>query len=224
MAFPRKLLNEGEELVLDLNPHWIFLAPSVTGLIAAIVLGLLVRFGWDPGGTPGKIVYVLVAVLILAALVYFLSKLAVWKTTQFVVTNTRLISGHGVISKNRKEIPLDRVNDVSFHQSILERLVGAGDLTIESAGERGQQTFYDVNHPDRVQQHIYRQMEAREQRRFTTQPPLTQYAPPTAPAPPAQPATPSVADQIDQLHDLMQRGVISPAEFEAKKAELLRRL
>ncbi|HVX18575.1 MAG TPA: PH domain-containing protein [Acidimicrobiales bacterium] len=237
MAFPRRLLNQGEEVVLDLNPHWIALAPSGLALVATIVLGIVVWAGWnpDPGSLGGKIVYVLVALLILAALVYFLARLAVWRTTHFVVTSTRLIAGHGVLSKTRKEIPLDRVNDVSFHQGLLERLVGAGDLTVESAGERGQSTFQDVNHPDHVQAQIYAQMEAREQRRFAPQtapPQLADAAPPvTAPAPPVAVAggpggtgQGSIADQIAELHDLMTRGVISEAEFEAKKAQLLDRM
>lgn len=281
MAFPRKLLNQGEELVLDLNPHWVFLVPSISGLVAAIIVGLLVRFAWNPdsGGIGGKTVYVLVSLLILVALGYFLVKLAVWSTTHFVVTSHRLISGHGVLSKTRREIPLDRVNDVSFHQGILERMVGAGNLTIESAGERGQETFSYVNHPDGVQQQIYTQMELREQRRYphmvppqyapqqpAQQPPYapqqpasqqpvppqpgapdttgsapTQVAPqppspaatpaqqpPTRPAPDAEqaPAAPrgSTADQLEQLRDLLHRGLISQAEHDAKRAQILDRM
>lgn len=317
MAFPRKLLNQGEELILDLNPHWVFLVPSISGLVAAVIVGLVVRFAWnpDPGSIGGKTVYVLVALLVLVALGYFLVKLAVWSTTHFVVTSHRLITGSGVLSKTRREIPLDRVNDVSFHQGILERMVGAGNLTIESAGERGQETFLNVNHPDQVQQQIYTQMELREQRRYPhmaapqyasqpsshqspyapeqpvppapyapqeppPQPPApsqptslyttgsaptqvapqpqgeegpparhapagaspsmpaapadqpTQQAPPTPPpdraAGPAEPAPApprgSTADQLEQLRDLLQRGLISQAEHDAKRAQILDRM
>jgi hypothetical protein len=86
-------------------------------------------------------------------------------------------------------------------------MIGAGDLLIESAGERGQETFSDIPHPDAVQQEIYRQMEVNQNRM-------------TGGAPRQQ----SVTDQIAALADLLDRGAISPAEFEAKKAQLLDRL
>ncbi len=247
MAFPRKLLNDGEELVLDLKPHWIFLVPSVAALVVSVIVGVVVLVPtWQH--TVGRVLAVVVGLVVLVALGYFLKRLATWNTTHFVVTNRRLITGHGVFSKSRKEIPLDRVNDVSFHQGFLERMVGAGDLTIESAGERGSESFSDVNHPDNVQQAIYSQMEAREQRRFhpdsapTTMPPpppaVAGFAPPPAPSiepvtevagsspatTPAASGPPSIATQIEELHGLLQRGLISQAEFDAKKAQLLERM
>ena len=65
----------------------------------------------------------------------------------------------GVLAKHGVEIPMDRVNNINFHQGIWERIIGAGDLEIESAGKDGQSNFNDVWHPDGVQQEIYRQME-----------------------------------------------------------------
>ena len=161
MAFPRRLLNQGEEVVLDLNPHWIALAPSGLALVATIVLGIVVWAGWnpDPGSLGGKIVYVLVALLILAALVYFLARLAVWRTTHFVVTSTRLIAGHGVLSKTRKEIPLDRVNDVSFQHNLIQRMLGTGTLIVESGGEHGQLVLTSIPRVEYVQNQLYRIVE-----------------------------------------------------------------
>jgi hypothetical protein len=87
-------------------------------------------------------------------------------------------------------------------------MIGAGDLLIESAGERGQETFSDIPHPDAVQQEIYRQMEVNQGRMIGRGPVQA----------------PSVTDQIAALADLLERGAISQAEYEAKKAELLDRL
>ena len=75
--------------------------------------------------------------------------------TYFVVTTDRVIFRTGVISRRGIEIPLGRVNNVLFNQSLLERLIGAGDLLIESGGESGQQIFTDVRNPDRVQNSIH---------------------------------------------------------------------
>ena len=66
----------------------------------------------------------------------------------------------------RTDIPLERVNTVFFNQGPLERLVGAGDLKIESASESGANEFRNVRRPNIVQKEIYTQMEANENRKF----------------------------------------------------------
>jgi uncharacterized membrane protein YdbT with pleckstrin-like domain len=229
-------LNAEEELVLDLRPHWIYLAGAVALLVLAIVVDLVIAFAldWDFGSWWKLAIVVVMLLALLAALAYFLRRYAKWATTHFVVTSERLIAGRGVISKNRKEIPLDRINDVSFHQGIFERLVGAGDLTIESAGERGQETFSDIRHPDRVQQEIYNQTKRNQTRQYQA---IWQGSPqaqaqaqaqaqsqgPTATAP-APSAPPNVPEQIEQLTDMFRRGLLSQQEYDQKKAELLRRM
>lgn len=236
MGFPRKLLNADEELVLDLRPHWIYLAGAVALLVLAIVVDLVIAFAlkWD-FATWWKLVIVAVMLLaLLAALGYFVQRYAKWVTTHFVVTSERLIAGHGVVSKDRKEIPLDRINDVSFHQGLAERLFGAGDLTIESAGERGQQTFSDVRHPDRVQQEIYAQTKDNQTRQYQA---IWQGSPQgqaqgqaqtqTQAQTQAQTSAPTALDpaaQIEQLTDMFRRGLLSQQEYDQKKTELLRRM
>jgi uncharacterized membrane protein YdbT with pleckstrin-like domain len=144
----------------------------------------------------------------LAWAVWLCARLVSWQTTHFVVTSERLVFRSGILAKHTRDIPLDKINDLASSQSFFERMLGAGDLLIESAGERGLQTFSDIPHPDGVQQEIYRQMEANQARAMGRGP--------------AQP--PSVTDQIAALADLRDRGAISPAEYEAKKAQLLDRL
>ena len=82
----------------------------------------------------------------------------VWTYTHFVLTDRRVISRSGIVSKRGTEIPLERINNIDFHQRLFERAIGAGDLSIESAGRDGQSHFENVRHPDAVQQEIYRLM------------------------------------------------------------------
>jgi uncharacterized membrane protein YdbT with pleckstrin-like domain len=223
-------LNAEEELVLDLRPHWVYLAGAVALLVLAIVVDLVIAFalGWDFGSWWKLAIVGVMLLALLAALAYFVGRYAKWATTHFVVTSERLIAGRGVISKDRKEIPLDRINDVSFHQGILERLIGAGDLTIESAGERGQETFSDIRHPDRVQQEIYNQSKRNQTRQYQAiwqgSPHAQGQAPAPTAAPTAPPAPPNVPEQIEQLTDMFRRGLLSQQEYDQKKAELLRRM
>ena len=107
------------------------------------------------------------------------------------------------------EIPLDRIQNVRFHQGIFERMIGAGDIILESAGEQGTNTFSEIRHPESVQKVIYEQSEA-YQGRFTA---------PAAPA--APPGVPDVSGELQRLADLRDRGVITDAEFKSQKARLL---
>jgi uncharacterized membrane protein YdbT with pleckstrin-like domain len=128
VAFPTKLLNDNEDVILDLRPHWSTLAQPVAGVVGALVVTVLTAVF-----LPNVVVYGGIA-LTVAALVWFGLRYLRWTTTNFVVTTDRLVYRSGVIAKHGKEIPLERVNDIAFKQSVFERLIGTGDLSIESAG------------------------------------------------------------------------------------------
>ena len=216
VAFPRKLLNTNEELVLDLRPHWIYLAGPTLALAASVILGIVsVAASWPD---PAKVA---VGVVVVVMLLWFARRYALWTTTNFVLTSDRLLTRRGLVSKQGIEIPLDRINTVFFHQRLFERLVGAGDLTIESAGERGSETFSDIRKPSIVQKEIYVQMESNENRKFDR---VRAPGPDSATAPNAGAGALSPPEQIEKLAELHQRGLISDEEYAAKKTELLGRM
>ncbi len=217
MPFPRKLLNAGEEVVIDIRPHWLFLVPSGAAFVAALVLGIAVLM-WDPSGALKTIVFVLVGLVLLLALGFFGVRYAKWATTNFVLTGDRIISRHGVLSKSGIEIPLQRVNTVFFKQSVFERMVGAGDLTIESAGERGSETFGDIRRPAEVQREIYVQMEENSNRDYRR---MGQYVADAQGGAGAAGAGRSVAEELEKLDELRRRGVLDEDEFQRQKAKLL---
>ncbi|MEO6627047.1 MAG: PH domain-containing protein [Aquihabitans sp.] len=218
MAFPRNLLNNDEELILDLRPHWLYLVPAAGALAVAVVVSLLAVFWWTPPESIDSVVNIVCAIAVLATLGFFGWKYAVWNTTNFVLTSDRIVTRRGVLSKQGVEIPLERVNTVFFSQSVFERMVGAGDLGIESAGERGSESFSDIRKPSIVQKEIYVQMEANENRKFD------RARGPAPAAAAAAPQAPTIPEQIDQLAELHQRGVLSDAEYQRKKTELLERM
>ena len=209
MPFPRKLLNDREDIVLDLHPHWWFFAPPLLALIASIVLGTLAL------SADATWLQVPAGILVLGLLMWFGLRYARWITTNFVVTTDRLIYRHGVLAKHGIEIPLDRVNTVFFRQSIFERMVGSGDLVIESASETGRQAFSNVRNPSAVQNEIYRQIEANENRKYD------RVGESVASIDEREPSIPA---QIRELDDLRKQGVLSEEEFAAKKRQLLDRM
>jgi membrane protein YdbS with pleckstrin-like domain len=211
VAFPSKLLNEGEEVVLDLRPHWWFFAGPAVTVLALTILAIAAR-------NLNDVIRLAVVAALVASLLWLAVRAARWSTTNFVVTTDRLVFRSGVLGKSGMEIPLNRVNTIFFNQSLLERLLGCGDLVIESAGERGQEHFTDIRKPSLVQNVIYRQIEENENRK------LDRRAGPSAPGGGGPAHPPSIPEQIEKLDELRRRGVLTDAEFQAKKAELLGRM
>jgi len=201
MPFPRKFLNDGEDVVLDLHPHWWYFVKPVATLVLLLV-GVGFAYNID---------YLPLVLLGLAALnlLWLGWRYLTWVTNNFVLTTDRLIDRQGVLAKHVREIPLERINDLSITQSFFERIIGAGDVMVESAGERGQEPFADLPKPQHVQNAIYAEMERSQTRSAQRASAPTQL---------------SVPEQIEKLDELRQRGVISQAEFDAKKAQLLDRM
>ena len=125
-----------------------------------------------------------------------------------MLTSERVVYRTGVLAKHSREIPLERINDIATTQSLFNRIVGAGDVLIESGGERGQQIIGEMPKPFRVQNEIYKAIEdagARSADRGGDRPL-------------------SIPEQIEKLDELRARGVISQAEFDVKKSQLLDRI
>lgn len=209
MAFDRSSLHRDEEVVLDLHPHWVMMGKAIAALVAATAFGVfLLQLGWD--GLVGNALRILGVAAIVVALGVMVHAWVAWVSTNFVLTTDRCIYREGIIAKRGVEIPLDRVNTVFFNQGILERMVGAGTLTIESAGEHGLQTFEDVRNPMAVQQELYQQIEDQRNRRVMRVDDVD-----------SGPSPVSTADELAKLADLHARGVLSDEEFAAQKARLL---
>lgn len=218
MPYPQDVLHTNETLVLDLHPHWWYMASSFGGLLAAAVVAIVALANdW-----PDWFLY-LAAVFVLGTLLWFLERYIRWATTHFVLTSDRVIYRSGIIAKRGIEIPLERINTIFFNQSIFERILGLGDLEIESASKEGSQRFDDIRKPDAVQNEIYQQIEANEAKMADRISGGINLAHATQSAA-AQGAQQSIPEQIEHLARLRDQGLLSEDEFQAKKAELLGRM
>ncbi|MFO7590624.1 MAG: PH domain-containing protein [Acidimicrobiia bacterium] len=212
MPYPASNINEGEQVALDLRPHWWYFSRHIlTGIPLVVAIILAVRID-------EKILYYLVAAVSVGWALWLLIKFIAWTRTYFVVTDQRVVYRTGVISRHGVEIPLERINNLNFHQRIFERLIGAGDLEVQSAGEEGTTRFANVRHPDGVQQEIYRQMEGDAKRDAGRG--ASEIGKAVADAVKTGGGA-SIPEQIDQLAALRDKGTITAEEFDKKKAELL---
>jgi uncharacterized membrane protein YdbT with pleckstrin-like domain len=215
VAFPNRLLAEGEELIMDIRPHWVALVlPSVAAVL--LVVAEILVFANLPRGWPDWIGWAVGLVGVVLFLAFPVKAFLAWITAHFVVTSDRVIHRSGWLAKQSMEMPLERINDVRFHQSVFERMVGAGDLVIESGGEYGQNHFSDIRKPEEVQKLIYEMSEQNQARMEGGGP---------APGPtPERDEDESALDQIERLAALREQGVLSEEEFETQKRRLLGRL
>ena len=202
MTYPRRLLNDHETVTVEVHPHWWFLwAPCVALLLSIVAAIATLRFTDADTATRTVAGWASIAALAISA-TWLVVRYAKWLTTHFVITNRRIIFRAGLLAKRGVEIPIDRVNTVHFSQGVFERLVGAGDLLIESGGESGQQRFTDIRQPDRIQRVIHAEIEAHRR-------------------PSSSAGEHDVASQLEKLEALLLRGSLTDEEFDRQKRRLL---
>ena len=214
MVFPRRLLIEGEELVLDLRPHWVALVGPIA-VTVLVVVGWLVALIYAPEDGTGRsvVIWGALGVGVLVLIWYPLRAIIEWATSNFAVTSDRIIHREGFIAKRTMEIPLEAINDIRFSQSIFERMVGAGDLVIESASEFGRNVFANIRSPEAVQRTIYEEGERNKERMYQGRE--------GAAAGPSPPQAPSVTSELERLAQLHDKGVLTDAEFQDQKRRIL---
>jgi uncharacterized membrane protein YdbT with pleckstrin-like domain len=205
MPWPEDALTDGEEVVTSFRQHWKLLIIPIGWFILAVVLVVLAfkMFPWP------WLEWAVVVVVIGGAIWLVARPVVGWATTLYVLTNERLITRHGLIAKSGVEIPLENITNVNFSQSVFERILGAGDLLVESAGTGGQSRFSNIPHPDDFAALLYK---IREQRSLELQGSGT-----AAPAAPPADAT----ERLQRLKQLHRDGVLTDAEYEEKRAKLV---
>lgn len=165
-GIPKRLLGDDENVVMALRPHWKELIVPALVLIVVSPLATYVAT-IVPDGSAQKwlrLLVLVVAVIIVAR--WSVWPFLRWITTAYVITDRRIITRTGIVARHGRDMPLSRVNDVSFdHSGIIERLLRCGTLVVESAGERGQLILRDVPKVEDVQRDVYRLAEADEERR-----------------------------------------------------------
>lgn len=206
MPYPSKLLNDNETVAVDLHPHWWFFSEPMGALLGSIVLAIVVFVATD-GDAQKWLSFIALALIVITA-IWLVIRYAKWATTHFVVTSERVIFRNGIVAKSGIEIPIGRVNSVNSGQTVFERMVGAGDLMIESGAEDGQQRFTDIRSPSRVQNMIQEQITA-YRRGGANEDSGSSQRPVDA------------ASQLEKLEGMLQRGSLTQEEFDAQKRRLL---
>ncbi len=174
-------------MVIDVRPHWWYLSGPVVVLVAVIAGAVAVAVH----SLAAVVNWIAVGALALAVL-WLVGRYIRWASTSLVVTTSRLIRRTGVLARSGREIPLAALTDISYHQRLLQRIIGAGDLLLESAGRQGQEVFPDLPGPARIQQVIATEVDRARRQGGTGGPGAGAW---------------SIPAQIEELDGLRQRGL-----------------
>jgi uncharacterized membrane protein YdbT with pleckstrin-like domain len=152
-------LSEGEHSVLLLHPHWkILLRPTlllVLVVVAAAVLVVVIPQGSYAGSGRAAVG----VVTVVAVVAWFVIPFLRWQTTTYELTTRRLRLRRGILSRSGRDFPLIRISDISFSHGLIDRLLGCGQLVVESAGEHGQLVLTEIPQVEKVQATLFQLVE-----------------------------------------------------------------
>jgi uncharacterized membrane protein YdbT with pleckstrin-like domain len=158
-------LTQDEQLVLLLHPHWKTLIRPFAVAVLVIAVALIAEVLIPSNSAAAVERLVVAAVAILAVMLWLIVPVLRWRTTTYELTTRRMRVRSGIVTRHGRDIPLARINDVSFEKGLLDRLLGSGRLVVESASEHGQILLDDIPRVEFTQATLFRLVEE-EQRRL----------------------------------------------------------
>lgn len=220
MGYAEKQLVPGEQIIYRARYHWVFYRRAIGLLILSIGVALLDAFVLAKN--PSTEAYAGIAAwvaggLLALSLLVFLGLLIRARADEFVVTDRRVIHKMGVFAHETRQCPLSKVQDITVDQSVWSRLLGYGDVFIETASEAGQMRFPSIEKPELLRTAIW-----------THVGPGGIAAAPEAGGPAASAgaarAMPSPSERMSRLEELKSKGLITPEEFEEKRRQIVKEL
>jgi uncharacterized membrane protein YdbT with pleckstrin-like domain len=208
----RTPLQKGEQILLVTRTHWVKLIFPVllalVGLVASYFIGFM-EWGW---------------IVALAGVLYFTLVYFSWKVNIWVVTNFRVIDEAGLFSHFAKESPLEKINNVSYDQSLWGRILNFGHVEIQTAAEVGATDYYNVQHPKRLKDTITLAQADYKNHQLANQAQHMANAMGVQQGANVKYTTPTqihIASELEKLHQLKEQGIISEDEYIRAKSKLL---
>ncbi|HSL75096.1 MAG TPA: PH domain-containing protein [Ilumatobacteraceae bacterium] len=213
-------LMPNEKMILASNPHWFYFWKQVAaglGIIGLLLLLALVEADWLNSVVRWALLAAVV-VLVLDLIFEFVQ----WKTTRFAITDQRVAYQSGIFRRSGVSIPLNRINNVNFNQTLIARMLNNGVVTIESAGQTGDSVFENIPDPERVRTVIFAQVEADEQRDSdrdaeSLAKAIAEKQVGTTPAAGGS----TLQERLAALDELRAQGLVTDEEYQLKRQQIL---
>ncbi len=205
----RTALKKDEKILLITRQHWLKLVLPFFAWILLTVFLLIWR-------TDSTAIWIIILIVALYPLFEYIS----WRHNLWSVTNLRIIDETGFITRYSKESPLDKINNVEYDQSVWGRIFGFGNVDIQTAAEMGETKYMLIHHPKLLKDTITHAQEEYKKIQISNQ--ATQLAEAIARTNlGAQPSQQMIADELDKLFSLLQKGAITQEEYLAQKGRLM---
>ncbi len=204
-------------MVMHSHPHWWFFWKQVAGGLGVLIL--LFLLATISNGALFTFVKWITVIALVVWLVNTIYQFVQWKTTQFAVTDQRVAYQSGVIRRQGVSIPLNRVNNVNFDQSMIARMLNNGVVIVESAGETGDSVFENIPNPEHVRSLIFAQVEADET--ADSERDAAALARVLKSQGTQQSSGQSAQERLKELDDLHAQGLVTDEEFEIKRKQIL---
>jgi membrane protein YdbS with pleckstrin-like domain len=154
---PRRLLDDDEEVLVDVRPHWVFLSGPATLTLLAVAGA--VAIGYEFPQAPVGVAWVLGAMVALPAL-WLAARTLRWLGVSIAVTTHRLVYRRGLLRRDVVQVRLQRIAEVHLSQTLLERVIGAGRVVVEVQGDPQPLFVEDVRRPRSLQRVLSEQLDA----------------------------------------------------------------
>jgi uncharacterized membrane protein YdbT with pleckstrin-like domain len=204
--FMRTALKKDEKILVIIRQHWIkLIIPLFLWLLLSVILVWLLSNG-------------IALILVLLTTIYPAIEYINWRHNLWAVTNLRVVDESGFFTRYSKESPLDKINNVEYDQPIMGRILGYGNVDIQTAAEMGETKYELIHHPKLLKDTITHAQEEYKKLQINNQ--ATQLAQAIAKTSMA-PSQQLIADELQKLFELMQKGAITLEEYNTQKSRLL---
>ena len=210
----RTSLKNEEKLLLVIRHHWLKLAAPFAGWLALTILVLWLSYSIESFSTS------IALVVILIAAIYPLWKYFEWVHNIWAVTNFRVIDEGGFFTRYAKESPLDKINNIEYDQSFWGRIFRYGNVDIQTAAEMGETSYQMIHRPKLLKDTITHAQEEYKLRHMSSQAQQLARAI-VSNSTIAAPTQSMIADELQKLFDLKEKGVITEEEFQLQKKKLM---
>jgi membrane protein YdbS with pleckstrin-like domain len=150
VAISRKLLNEGETVVVDTRTHVKALLWPLILLVLLLAVGTFVQVKVDT-----RVLTLIVWALVAVAIVWWVLRPAIiWATGSYTFTDQRLITRSGVLVRRGHDMPLARISDIAYEFGLIDRVLGCGTLIVSDASTHGSVRLHDIPHVEETQRKV----------------------------------------------------------------------
>jgi uncharacterized membrane protein YdbT with pleckstrin-like domain len=154
-------LLPGENLIVKVHQHWIFVAKSLLIPVALLILVVVSDFTFIPSLKVNNLSLFLTLAVVALALLWLIVVWIRWQSISYTLTDQRIKIESGVFGRQSKMIPIDRIQDCTTRQSLVGRILGYGRVEVDAAGAQGAEVLQHLPHPGTFRDQVFVQSERR---------------------------------------------------------------